>query len=100
MFKEFILKDPLYLTTSFFNQLKNETSFSKINVEDGYLYSENKKEILVTAKTTFDLSDNKKNVELYNILTQFKSDWNSTNTNNEVDYFGTFQNKCGKWNSS
>jgi len=91
IFKEFILNDPIYITSDFFNQLKNETNFSNLNIEDGYVFSENKEEILITAKTSFSQSNNIKNVELYDVLTQFKTNWNTTYPTNTVDYFGTFQ---------
>jgi len=91
MFKEFILKDPLFISGEFFNRLNRETNFSKLNIEDGYVFSENKEDLLITAKTTFNLSDNKKNVELYNVLNKLKTNWNTQHPSHKFDYFGTFQ---------
>ena len=64
MVKEFILKDPINFTGDFFQKLNEETNFSKTTIEDGYLFSENKEQLLITAKTTFNLTNNKKNVVL------------------------------------
>jgi len=91
LFKDFILKDPINITGDFFNKLNEETNFSKINVENGYVFSENKEELLITAKTTFNLSNNKKNVALYHQLNDFKTNWNIHHPTHQVDYFGTFQ---------
>jgi predicted RND superfamily exporter protein len=89
--KEFVLKDPINITGDFFKKLNEETNFSKLNVENGYVFSENKEELLITAKTTFNLSNNKKNVALYHQLNNFKMNWNIHHPNHQVDYFGTFQ---------
>lgn len=91
MVKEFVLKDPINITSDFFQKLNEETNFSKTTIEDGYLFSENKEQLLITAKTTFNLSDNKKNVALYHKLNTFKANWNKAHPDNHIDYFGTFQ---------
>lgn len=91
LFKEFVLKDPINITSDFFNKLNEETNFSKINIDNGYAFSENKEELLITAKTSFNLSNNKKNVTLYNQLNDLKKNWNIQHPNHQVDYFGTFQ---------
>ena len=89
--KEVIVKDPINITVDFFKKLNQETNFSKINIENGYVFSENKKELLITAKTAFNLSNNKKNVSLYYLLNAFKTNWNIHYPTHQVDYFGTFQ---------
>lgn len=88
--KDFILNDPVYISSSFFSGLNKNNNFSNLTIEDGYIFSEDKQFLFISAQPNFSLSDNKKNVELYTILNDFKSDWNNTYQKNSMDYFGTF----------
>jgi len=89
--KEFILNDPIFITSKFFKNLSEEANADKLNVENGYLLTADKKGLLITAKTNYRFSDNKKNVELNNNLKELKSVWNRQQQRNKVDFFGTFQ---------
>lgn len=88
--KEFILNDPLHISTDFFKSLEKSTNFSDIIIENGFVFSNNKKIIFITAQPNFAISDNKKNVILYEALNHFKSNWNSIHPTHSMDYFGTF----------
>lgn len=88
--KEFILNDPLYISSNFFKTLEKNTNFSNITIEDGFVFSNDKQFLFVTAQPNFAISDNKKNVALYEGLNNFKSKWNTLHPNNSMDYFGTF----------
>ena len=89
--KKFILNDPLYISTPFFQKLNTDFSNDQFVVEDGYLFSNDKKNVLITSKTAFPVSDSRKNESLDNILTAFQASWNSEYPENPVDYFGTFE---------
>ena len=91
MFRDFVLKDPLSISGDFFKELNEKNNISNLNVEDGFVFSEDKKQLLITAKTKFDASDNKKNIELYNSLNQLKENWNGLHPKQQLGYFGTFQ---------
>jgi 1-acyl-sn-glycerol-3-phosphate acyltransferase len=91
MLREFILKDPISISGDFFKELNENNNLSNLNVDNGFLFTEDKSEILITAKTTFDASDNKKNIELYNSLNRLKKNWNELYPKNHFGYFGTFQ---------
>lgn len=88
--KEFILNDPLYISSDFFKTLEKNTNFSNITIENGFVFSDDKKFLFITAQPNFAVSDNKKNVALYEGLNHFKSKWNSIHPENTMDYFGTF----------
>jgi len=91
LLKQFLLKDPLGISIPFFKTLNKESNNTNYNVKDGYLLTDNDSKVLITAKTTFKLSDNKRNVLLYHALTNFKTNWNKVYPNHQVDFFGTFQ---------
>ncbi len=91
IFRDFILKDPLAISSNFFKDLNEQNNLSNLNVEDGFVLSEDRKQLMVTAKTVFNASDNKKNIELYNALNILKNNWNKERQNNQMSYFGTFQ---------
>ncbi|MBL4593321.1 MAG: MMPL family transporter [Flavobacteriales bacterium] len=91
MFRDFILKDPISISGDFFKSLNEKSNISNLNVEDGFIFSEDKKQLLITAKTVFNATDNKKNIELYNSLNELKENWNKHYSKQQFGYFGTFQ---------
>jgi 1-acyl-sn-glycerol-3-phosphate acyltransferase len=91
LLKEFILKDPLSLSGDFFNTLNKESNFSNLNIENGFVFTEDKKQLLIVAKTTFSITDNKKNIKLYNLLNNITDNWNKQYPMHQLTYFGTFQ---------
>ena len=89
--KQFIVNDPLFITSKFFQDLNEINNSSGYNLEEGVLFNKDKSKVLITAKTSFGPGNSEANIELYNLLEDFKSKWNNENPNNELDYFGTFQ---------
>jgi len=88
--KNYLLNDPLFITGKFFNNLNSTSNSEGIIVEDGIVYSKDKKQILITAKTTQDAGDSKNDIALYEQLEKFKKKWNAIYPDNNMDYFGTF----------
>lgn len=91
VFKEFILKDPIYITSNFFKQLGDKANMSRLNFENGYVFSEDMTELIITAKANYPFSNNKKNVILNDALKAFKVNWDAKYSANKIDFFGTFQ---------
>ena len=91
VFKEYILNDPIFITSDFFKQLKEDNNESRLKFENGYVYSKDLTEVIITAKSNYQFSDNKKNVELNIALKRLQSNWNIQNPKNKIDFFGTFQ---------
>ena len=89
--KRYILNDPLYISTPFFQKINTDFSNDQFVVKDGFLFSYDKKSVLITSKTAFPVSDSRTNESLDKILTAFKVSWNSEHPENAVDYFGTFE---------
>lgn len=89
--KDFILRDPLFLSSSFFKTWgEGMQSASSLKVDRGYLYSSNGQEVLITANTNFQNVENGTKLSLYDKLLKFKTKWNLDNKENPVSYFGTF----------
>ena len=89
--KEFILKDPLYITSNFFKTLNKDANSSNLKFENGYVFLEDMTEVVITTKSNHQFTDNKKNVALNKALKKLKKNWNAQNPSNTIDYFGTFQ---------
>ncbi|HKR03789.1 MAG TPA: 1-acyl-sn-glycerol-3-phosphate acyltransferase, partial [Bacteroidia bacterium] len=89
--KQFILNDPLFISGKFFQELNSINNSQGFIVDDGIVYSKDKKQIFITAKTTFDKSDSEKNILLYKKLHQFEKSWNEKYPDNPFDFFGTFE---------
>ena len=88
--KQFILNDPLSITSKFFKNL-GTTANENILIEDGLVYNKDKTRILITAKTNFSSDNSVANVKLHNILLGYKERWNALHPNHSMDYFGTFE---------
>ncbi|PKP45258.1 MAG: hypothetical protein CVT95_09135, partial [Bacteroidetes bacterium HGW-Bacteroidetes-12] len=54
--KEFILNDPLYISSDFFKTLEKNTNFSNITIENGFVFSDDKKFLFITAQPNFAVS--------------------------------------------
>jgi len=89
--KQFILNDPLGLTGSYFRSLNANTNTNGISIEDGVMFSKNRKQILVMASTRYDSGNSEKNVALFHRIEALKSDWNQKFPQNKFSYFGTFE---------
>ena len=88
--RKIFAKDPLGIAWSKLNSLKPRSDSNAMFVEDGILFSGNRKRALFTAVLNFELENNSKNEQLNLLLHKLKSDINEQSGIN-FDYFGTFQ---------
>lgn len=89
--KDFVMNDPLFISSDFFKELNSKNNPQGIVVEDGIVYTKNKKQILITTRTSFDTHNTEDNISLSNKLKAFKTAWNNAHPENRFDYFGTFE---------
>ncbi len=89
--RKIFAKDPLGIAWSKLQEIKPQSDSIAFSVEDGILYSVDKKKALFTAVLNFEVSDNVKNKELNLKLEEFKERVNKENPSLNFDYFGTFQ---------
>ncbi len=89
--RKIFAKDPLGLAWNKLQEIKPQSDSSAFSVEDGVLFSVDKKSALFTAVLNFDVSDNVQNEALNLKLEEFKKEVNRDNPNLNFDYFGTFQ---------
>ena len=89
--KQFIINDPLGITGKYFRELNAVNNSGRIVLEDGIMFTSDRKQLLIMASTSFDSGDSEKNVELYNLTEAFRSKWNKQNRFNHFTYFGTFE---------
>ncbi len=88
--KQFLLRDPIGISGRFFKQLQQNAP-QGFAVEDGVLYSKDRKKALITAKTSFTSGNSADNIALYNIMEALKTRWNTHYPKHKLTYFGTFQ---------
>ncbi len=93
--KKYVLNDPLGLTGDFFKNIQSYSNSEGIVVDDGIVFSKNKKQILITSKTLFSTDDSKENVALHILMETFKTAWNQAHPENQMDFFGTFEIAAG-----
>ncbi len=89
--KKYILNDPLYISSIYFQNLNAAFNNDAFQVDDGLLFSEDKSTVFVTAKILFPVSDSRKNEALADLLNSFTKGWNLEHKDNNADYFGTFE---------
>ena len=89
--KTFILNDPLSISGEFFKTLNSNTNPQGIIVEDGLVYTKDKKSILITARTSFDPKNSENNVILFHKVENYIQRWNSLHPAQTASYFGTFE---------
>jgi len=89
--RQFILNDPLFITGKFFKELNVINNTQGYIVDDGIVYSKDRKQIFVTAKTTFEKGNSENNVVLYKRLHAFEKTWNAKHAQFPFDFFGTFE---------
>ncbi len=89
--KDFILNDPLSISGDFFKSLNANNNPQGIIVEDGLVYTKDKKSILITARTSFDPHNSENNVILFQKIENYIKIWNSRHPERTADYFGTFE---------
>lgn len=89
--RQIILNDPLFLSGTFLKDLGAATANKSFAVEDGLVFNKNKSSVLITATIRYGNDSSKLNLELYDVLENYKTRWNSANPKHTMDYFGTFQ---------
>ncbi|HEV7381620.1 MAG TPA: MMPL family transporter, partial [Dyadobacter sp.] len=89
--KQFVLNDPLGITTHYFQQLNLLNNATGMTVEDGVVFSADRKHIIVTASTAYDSGNSAMNVALFHQLENLSKKWNSDHPHHELSYFGTFE---------
>jgi 1-acyl-sn-glycerol-3-phosphate acyltransferase len=89
--KDFIINDPLGITGDFFKAFNDKSNAAGIIVEDGIVYTKNKNQILVTAKTAYDAHQTEKNIALSKALKSLEQNWNKAHPDFELSHFGTFE---------
>lgn len=89
--KQFILNDPLGITGKYFRELNAGSNSNGMVMDDGVMFTSDRKKILIFASTSFDSGNSDKNVELFDLMESFKSRWNKNHRHNQFSYFGTFE---------
>lgn len=81
----FLLQDPLGIARKHLTQLANKNESSNFEIEDGVLFSKDKKNIFFTADLNFPFQDSKRIEELRSKLDKIVA-----KSSVGLDYFGTF----------
>jgi 1-acyl-sn-glycerol-3-phosphate acyltransferase len=89
--KQFIINDPLGITGKYFRELNTNNNSNGMVLDDGLMFSADRKKVIVFASTSYDSGNSEKNVELFHLTEAFKSKWNKQNRYNHFTYFGTFE---------
>ncbi|MCE7070473.1 1-acyl-sn-glycerol-3-phosphate acyltransferase [Dyadobacter sp. CY327] len=89
--KQFIVNDPLGITGPYFRKLNASSNANGMVLEDGVMFTGDRKKMIIFAATSFDSGDSEKNVELYQDVEAFKSRWNKRQKYHHFSYFGTFE---------
>ncbi len=89
--KKFVERDPIYISGPFFLKIKDDLKNDNFVIQDGITYTKDKKEVLITAHTTFDAGNSAKNIELLDILKGVEKGWNTSHPKVKMSFFGTFE---------
>jgi 1-acyl-sn-glycerol-3-phosphate acyltransferase len=89
--KQFVINDPLGITTRYFQQLNALNNASGMTVVDGVMFSADRRHIIVTASTSYDSGNSAINVALFHQLESLSAKWNAAHPHHELSYFGTFE---------
>ena len=89
--RQFILNDPLGISGKYFRDLNAVNNANGMTVDDGLMFSKDRKQIIVMAGTSYDSGNSSKNIELYNRVEAFKVAWSKQHPANKFSYFGTFE---------
>jgi 1-acyl-sn-glycerol-3-phosphate acyltransferase len=89
--KQFILTDPLGISGPYFQTLNNANNASGITVDEGVMFSADRKQIIITASTAYESGNSALNVELFDRMEVFKARWNEHYPKSQMSYFGTFE---------
>ncbi|MCE6991345.1 trifunctional MMPL family transporter/lysophospholipid acyltransferase/class I SAM-dependent methyltransferase [Dyadobacter sp. CY323] len=89
--KRFVLNDPLGITGPFFQNLNANNNSNGMVMDEGIMFSSDRKKVIVFASTSFDSGNSDSNVELFKLTEAFKHKWNNQHKYNHFTYFGTFE---------
>ena len=87
--KKYVLNDPVFITEQFFKNIERAHTNSKITLDDGIMYSEDKNSAFMYASLKNNVTI--ENEKLYKALSGFKESWNNTHPEHKFDFFGSFQ---------
>lgn len=90
-FKQFVLNDPIGISTPYFKRLNAANNSSGVTLENGIMFSPDRKQILITASTAYDSGNSAMNILLFDKMQDFMSQWNQNHPKNKFSYFGTFE---------
>lgn len=71
--KQFVLNDPLGITGRYFKELNAANNSSAMVMDDGIMFTADRKSILIFASTSFDSGSSDKNVALFELMETFKN---------------------------
>nr|WP_295923598.1 trifunctional MMPL family transporter/lysophospholipid acyltransferase/class I SAM-dependent methyltransferase [uncultured Dyadobacter sp.] len=89
--KQFVLNDPLGITGKYFRELNAVNNSNGMVMDDGVMFTPDRKSILIFASTSFDSGSSDKNVALFELMESFRAKWNRQHRYNQFTYFGTFE---------
>ncbi len=89
--KNYILNDPIHITSAYFKELNLTQNSNHYIVEDGLVYTPGKRFVLITARLNYSSRESEKNVALSKLLETASQSWNAQHPNNQLSYFGTFE---------
>ena len=88
--KDWIIKDPLHFMSYGYNKFKLGALSEEMMHNEGLFISKNKRQVYVYAKLNYNSSNSQLNKTFESKLSELKSQWNTTHTDYQLDYFGTF----------
>lgn len=89
--RQFILNDPIGISGQYFRGLNEINNTNGMTVDDGLMFSKDRKQMIVMGGTNYDSGNSAKNIELYNQVEDFKKSWARHHPQYNFTYFGTFE---------
>lgn len=90
-FQEYLINDPLFISSEFFKQTGVQHGQGKFRLADGILVSEDGKTVLISAYPAFESGDSGKSGKLLSQLEEFKTHWEANHPGIRLTYFGNFE---------
>lgn len=89
--KDVLKKDPLGIGWDALSALNPSSDSAAVQLEDGILFTKDKKEALFTARLNFDINESARSTHFNETLIALKEQLNKKQPEIGFDYFGTFQ---------
>jgi len=89
--RQFVLNDPIGISGKYFRDLNEINNANRMIVDDGLMFSKDRKQVIVMAGTNYDSGNSAKNIELYDLVEDFKISWAKQHPEYKFTYFGTFE---------